>query len=128
MNSTNNPFPTSESMAGEARGAGGDNASANASTEDSGRDRGTEIVDRMAQSAHRAVDKMAERATPAVERVRSSFEGASARAHSQADHIAEVQDQWLTATRDCIRSHPIASVGVAVLGGMLLSRILSDRH
>lgn len=128
MNSTNNPFPTSESMAGVNRGASGDTASPNASNEGSSRDHGAEIVDRMAQSAHRAVDKMVERATPAVERVRSTFEGASARAYSQADHIAEVQDQWLTATRDCIRSHPIASVGAAVLGGMLLSRILSDRH
>ncbi|NLD68357.1 MAG: hypothetical protein GX644_06030 [Limnobacter sp.] len=124
MNSTNNPFPTSESMAGADR----DDAAANASSGESGRDRGAEIVDRMAQTAHRAVDRMAERATPAVERVRSRIEDASSRAYSQADHIAEVQDQWLTATRDCIRNHPIASVGVAVLGGMLLSRILSDRH
>lgn len=131
MNSTNNPFPTSESMSGAARpedGAASTSGSSASSAAGTERDRSAEMVDRVAQGAHKAVDRMAERAGPAVERVRSTFEDASTRAHSQADHIADVQDRWLTATRDCIRSHPVASVGIAVLGGMLLSRILNDRH
>ena len=114
--SQNTPFPTSESMAGG--GSGG------SSTEGG---RSDEIMERVVQGAHKAVDRVAEKAAPAVERLKQRVDGAAETVHSQTERMNAMQEEWIEASRACVRNHPLTSIGVAVLAGMVLSRMMSSR-
>ncbi len=70
----------------------------------------TESIDRLSATAHQAVDRAADVATSAVHQI-------AERGH----RLASAGDYWASATRDCVRRHPIASVGVALGAGLLLS-------
>jgi len=87
----------------------------------------TSVMDRMVKGAHEAVDRFAERARPTVERMQGSMSGASDSMHSRADQLGEMQEQWMEQCRTTVREHPIAAVGVAVLAGMVLSKLISSR-
>ena len=76
------------------------------------------VVDRAAQSAHDLVDRVADKAGPAVDR-------ASQALRSGADDLCELQERWMEASRDCVRDHPLVSIGVALAAGMLLSRLMA---
>jgi ElaB/YqjD/DUF883 family membrane-anchored ribosome-binding protein len=82
-------------------------------------------VNRAAQSAHAMVDRVAEKAQPAVERVRSGISSASETLETGVEHLGEMQDRWLEDCRGCVRDHPLASVGLAVAAGVLLSRLMA---
>jgi ElaB/YqjD/DUF883 family membrane-anchored ribosome-binding protein len=84
-------------------------------------------IDRLARSAHQAIDQVADKAEPVRQRLHGSIDQAAAAVQSQADRLDRVQDEWLTALRDCVREHPIASVASALAAGMLLDRLLSSR-
>jgi ElaB/YqjD/DUF883 family membrane-anchored ribosome-binding protein len=81
-------------------------------------------VNRAAQSAHAMVDRVAEKAGPTVERVRSGINSASETLETGVEHFGEMQDRWLEDCRGCVRDHPLASVGLAVAVGVLLSRLM----
>jgi ElaB/YqjD/DUF883 family membrane-anchored ribosome-binding protein len=73
-------------------------------------------VERAAEGAHETVDKIAD-AT-----------------HKAADAIGEkgaqlqgLQEEWLENAREYINKNPVKSVGIAIAGGFLLSRLLSGR-
>lgn len=118
------PNPESDGSANAATGpkaddaTGGDHA---ADSDNAGNDR---VIDRVVHGVHQAVDRMAEKAVPTAERVKSGVSGAAEAVQSQADHLGEMQEEWVTACRDCVRAHPLKSVGAAVVAGMILSRIL----
>lgn len=84
-------------------------------------------VDRMAQTAHQTVDRLAEKAGPAIEKLRSKMTGANETLRAQADHLSEMQREWLETTRMTVREHPIATIAVAVAAGVLISKIFSSR-
>lgn len=88
---------------------------------------GGSVVDRVARGAHEAVDRFADKARPAVERMRGSMSGAGDSMHERADQLGEMQEQWMESCRTAVREHPIASIGVAVVAGMVLSKVLSSR-
>lgn len=71
------------------------------------------LVDRLAQSAHAAIDRMAEKAAPAVD----SFS-------AKAGQFSTMEEEWVQAARSCVREHPIASITLAVVAGMMLGRIV----
>lgn len=95
-------------------------------------------IDQAATGSHDAIQKVAEAARPTVDRV-------TAGAHQAVDKIADVATQAadsLSATgvqlketqerllADCsayMRKNPIASLGIAVAAGFLLSRLFSSR-
>lgn len=68
-------------------------------------------IGRASSSAHQAVDRMAESAAFAAERLGRT--GGQLRAK---------QDYWMGAARGCVRNHPLASIGIALGVGLLLSR------
>jgi len=73
-------------------------------------------VDRMASSAHAAVDKTADMAAQAAETL-----------GVKGDQLKELQEQWLEKSSAYIRDNPVKALGIAVVGGFLLSRLLSAR-
>jgi ElaB/YqjD/DUF883 family membrane-anchored ribosome-binding protein len=75
-----------------------------------------EAVDRMASGAHEAVDKMADAVTQAAETL-----------DVKGEKLKDIQVRWLENSRVYIRDNPMKSLGIAVVGGFLLSRLLSSR-
>ncbi len=73
-------------------------------------------VDRLASGAHRVVDQMADVAARAADAV-----------DVKSEQLKDIQAQWLEKSRVYIRDNPVKSLGIAVVSGFLLSRLLSSR-
>lgn len=80
-------------------------------------------VDRVAQSAHRAVDSVVDRAAPAVDQVRHTAERATDLIGAGVDELVRKQDMLRTTVGNQVRAHPLAVVGTALLLGLLLGRL-----
>ena len=115
------PYPSEGASGASNNATNGDAGKASGGDKPSGSEK---VIDRVVHGVHQAVDRMAEKAVPTAERVKSSVSGAAEAVQSKADHLGEMQEEWLTACRDCVRDHPLKSVGLAVVAGMVLSRIL----
>ncbi|MEO8409981.1 MAG: hypothetical protein ABI478_05370 [Propionivibrio sp.] len=88
-------------------------------------DKAKETIDRTAQGAHDLVDRAAAKARPAVDHLRSSVNSASAAVQSGVEEFGEYQERWLANCRGQVRDYPIVSLGIAVVAGMVISRLLS---
>lgn len=73
-------------------------------------------VDRMASGAHAVVDKTADVAAQAAEAL-----------GVKGEQLKNFQEQWLEKSCAYIRDHPVKALGIAMVGGFLLSRLLSSR-
>lgn len=80
-------------------------------------------VDRMAQSAHRAVDHVVDRASPAIDTVRSKAERATDLIGAGVDEFIRQKDVLRNTVTGQVRTHPLAIVGTALLLGWLIGRI-----
>lgn len=74
------------------------------------------VVDQLASGAHQAVDKIAGAANTAAE----SLEAKRAQ-------LMEVQKRLAEEFRGYVRQYPLASVGVAIGAGFLISRFFKSR-
>ncbi len=81
-------------------------------------------IERVARGAHGAVDRMAGGASTAVERVRSGVQGAMGTMTEKMHDLQSNRDVWVDSTRERVREHPLATIGVALAAGYLLARIL----
>lgn len=106
-NFTNRPSHLSGDHSASARAA--DTAYKVADASDS-------TVDRMASSAHVVVDKTADVAARAAESL-----------GVKGGQLKDLQEQWLAKSSTYIRDNPVKALGIAVVGGFLLSRLLSSR-
>ncbi len=79
-------------------------------------DAASSTMDRMASGAHAAVDKTADMAGRAAETL-----------DAKGEQLKDLQAQWLESSRAYVRDHPVQALGIAVVGGFLLSRLLSAR-
>lgn len=97
-----------------------------------------DTVDHAATGAHQAIDRTADAARPAVDRLASGAHQAVDKIAGAATHAAESLehkgDQWCDAQtqlvgtcREFVRENPVATLGIAVAAGFLLSRLLSSR-
>lgn len=82
-------------------------------------------LNRAVQGAHSMVDRVAEKAGPAVERVREGLNNASASLQNSADELSEAHRRMLESCRSCVRDHPLTAIGIAVVTGLVLSRLMS---
>jgi len=73
-------------------------------------------VDRLASGAHQAVDKMGGAASQAAETI-----------DLKGEQLMDAQTRLTENCREYVRDHPIASLGIAVAAGFLVSRLLSSR-
>ena len=70
-------------------------------------------IDRVSDSAHRAVDQAANRATAIADRF-----------GEKADELMEMKDDWVESTRGYVREHPVAALGIALAAGYVLSALM----
>ena len=73
-------------------------------------------VDRMASGAHQAVDKIADVATQAAESL-----------GAKGNQLNEAQARFVDDCSTYVRANPLASLGIAVAAGFLISRLISAR-
>ncbi|MEO8164719.1 MAG: hypothetical protein ABI619_04915, partial [Betaproteobacteria bacterium] len=73
-------------------------------------------VDRVATSAHRAVDKLASVAGQAVDTL-----------GVKGEQLKKFQGEAIDQVRGYVRDNPVASIGIALAAGYLLSKLLSSR-
>ena len=69
-------------------------------------------IDRLSTGAHQAVDKVAQAASTAAEQI-----------GERTGQLRARQAQLSEAARECVRRHPMASVGIALGVGALLSML-----
>lgn len=93
------------------------------------------VVDRASSSAHAAVDEAARKASPAIDHVAemahhavdAAAQGVAPAAEWLSEHrdtFKATEQQLLADTRNYVHAHPLASLGMAVVAGFVLSRIL----
>ena len=70
-------------------------------------------IERVSDGAHRVVESAADRANALADRF-----------GEKADELMEIKEDWMEATRGYVREHPVASLGIAIAAGYLLSAIL----
>ena len=75
-----------------------------------------DTVDQLRSGAHEAVDKVANATTQAAEAV-----------GQKSEQLKNVKQQFLENCRGYIHKNPVASLGIAVGAGFLLSRLISGR-
>lgn len=79
---------------------------------------GAARIERLGDSAHETVNRMADATADTVRKL-------GIKGEEMRHHWMETQDYWVGSARECVRTHPIASVAIAVGVGMLLSRLTS---
>lgn len=85
-------------------------------------------AERAAQGAAAGIEHASEKAHEAVDRVADTMSSAVRRAGDTSQELLAAQERWMEAGRECVRRHPIASIGVALGVGLLLSRLSSHSH
>jgi ElaB/YqjD/DUF883 family membrane-anchored ribosome-binding protein len=92
-------------------------------------------VEGVSATAHEKVNQMSEAARPAVDRLTSNAHaaidtvaGAAATAVDtfdiKSEQLSKTQAKLVEAARDYMREQPVASLGIAVAAGWVLSRLL----
>jgi ElaB/YqjD/DUF883 family membrane-anchored ribosome-binding protein len=92
-------------------------------------------VDEVTVSAHDRINQMSEAARPAVDRMASNAHavidtvaGAATSAVDtlgiKGDQLSNAQEKLVEVARGYMREHPIASLGIALAAGWILSRVL----
>ncbi|HJW50486.1 MAG TPA: hypothetical protein VJ501_00615 [Burkholderiaceae bacterium] len=56
--------------------------------------------------------------------MRSAADRATEVVGSKIDEFSTMQDEWMDSMREKVRSRPLAVVGIAVLAGLLLGRLM----
>ena len=98
----------------------------------------TRNIDQAAAGTHEAITKISEAARPAIGRIASGAHQAVDKIADVATHAADtlgvkggqMKDVQARLLDDCsayVREHPLASLGIAVAAGFLLSRLTSSR-
>jgi ElaB/YqjD/DUF883 family membrane-anchored ribosome-binding protein len=82
-------------------------------------------ADALGQKAHGGIDRLSSSAHDAVDRAAGVATAAAERFGAKGKDLVAAGDQWMSVTRDYVREHPVATVGIAVAVGYLLSRITS---
>lgn len=75
-----------------------------------------DTVERVKTGAHDVVDRVAE----ATNRVADSI-------NVKTEQMKDAEERLMEQARKYVRENPVASVGIAVAGGFILSRLMSRR-
>lgn len=73
-------------------------------------------IERASSTAHDAVERVAQTAAAYAERF-----------GERAEELLEMKDNWVEGTREYVREHPVAALGIAVAAGYILSMIMRSR-
>lgn len=81
----------------------------------------------LAEKAGTSIGQLTETAQQAVGRVTEAASQAAQRLSAHTDELWELQGRAMDSARTYIRAHPIATIGIAIAVGLLLSRLTSRR-
>ena len=84
-------------------------------------------IDKMSASAVPAVKRVAARAHGAVDHVTQAASGAADSLVAKANELQATQSRLTENCRGYVRENPLASVGIALAAGYLVSRALNRR-
>ena len=74
-----------------------------------------ETIDKVSDTAHKAVDKMTHAGYQTAEVI-----------GEKGEQLRTAEEQWVEDYREYIRDKPIRAVGIAVAAGFLLSRLMNN--
>jgi ElaB/YqjD/DUF883 family membrane-anchored ribosome-binding protein len=80
-------------------------------------------IERVSQGAHHAVDRAAEAASSAAGRFGETVDQIA----EKKDELMELPETWMEGTREYVREHPFASLGIALAAGYLLHMITRSK-
>jgi ElaB/YqjD/DUF883 family membrane-anchored ribosome-binding protein len=89
--------------------------------------RAHETGDEAADAARPAMEQIASGAHQAIERIASAATQAAETLGVTGEQVKNAQAQALEQCRGYVRDHPLASLGMALAAGYVLSRLLSSR-
>jgi ElaB/YqjD/DUF883 family membrane-anchored ribosome-binding protein len=69
------------------------------------------------------MDKLSSAAEEASEKIAGATRQAAEALGEKGEQLRELEEQFMKECRDCIRNHPITSIGIALAAGFVLSRI-----
>ena len=84
----------------------------------------TPVTDRATRSAHDAIDRAAETAAQAEQRLRDSAQSSEERLRQAGTDVQHASEQAYDTVRSYINQHPLESVGIAFVSGVVLSSLL----
>jgi len=73
-------------------------------------------IERASSGAHDAIDRATQTASAYAERF-----------GEKAEEWLEMKDTWVEGTREYVREHPVAALGIAVAAGYVLSMLMRSR-
>lgn len=86
-----------------------------------------DTIDRASSAVHPAVDNLASGAHRTVDRMADVANNTAENLDARAEQFLEARTQFFDQVRDYVHEHPVASIGIAVAGGFLISRLLASR-
>src|SRR5687767_3884145 len=115
MNETGSTFPTAGSgTTPTSTGATSPGNGAGAASSD--------MLNRVASTAHQAVDRVVGAAGPALEKLRGSASTAGEAMKAKADQFGAMEEQWISSARTYVRENPLAAVAIAAAVGLLIGK------
>lgn len=82
-----------------------------------------EVIERVAQGAHRTIDQLADRAAPPVQRLQASMAGTSEKLHMRSGQWRETGEEWTESLRTAVRENPLGAIATAFVVGMVIARL-----
>jgi ElaB/YqjD/DUF883 family membrane-anchored ribosome-binding protein len=87
----------------------------------------TRFAENMAEKAGTSLGQLQQSAQQTMDRVTEAASQAAQRLSAHSDELWAMQDRAWESTRAYVRQHPIASIGIAIAIGLILSRLTSRR-
>jgi hypothetical protein len=129
-NDLNALLPTGETLGGSddassgtyrnssAPPAGGGSAVAPSSTQEP-----ADLMAEAVQGAHNMIDSLAQKAAPYLHRLGEDGPDTGDMLADGLEHLGAMHHEWADSLRGSVRANPLASVGTALVLGMLISRV-----
>lgn len=86
-----------------------------------------DVIDEAARAARPAVARVATSAHRAVDKIASVAEQAADSLGVRSEQMMRLQGEAMDHVRGYVRQNPVASLGIALAAGYLLSKLLSSR-
>jgi ElaB/YqjD/DUF883 family membrane-anchored ribosome-binding protein len=80
-------------------------------------------IERTSERAHQAVDRAAGAASSVAERLGERVDSLAER----GEELRELPENWLEGAREYVRENPVASLGIALAAGYILSMIMRSK-
>ena len=73
-------------------------------------------------SVHETIERVASKAASALDRAQSEASDAQATAYAKFDDL--INGEWAESVREEVRARPLAVVGIALLAGLVIGRLI----